>query len=212
MHQNTPLKVHYYGSAVVLLGTRDEEGRANVAPMSSAWWLGQSCMLGMGDRSRTAQNMRRTRECTVNLVPAGLAGAVDRLADLTAADPVPETKAAKGYRYEPDKFAAAGLTEQPGEVTGAPRVAECPIQLECRITAVHPFGSGCTAFEAEILRSHVDESLLVPGTAYVDPVAWDPLIMKFCEYFGEARNLRPSRLAANWRMPHGGVLPAPVRG
>ncbi|WP_344483975.1 flavin reductase family protein [Glycomyces endophyticus] len=203
MHVNTPLKVHYYGSVVVLLGTRDAEGRANLAPMSSAWWLGQSAMLGMGDRSKTAQNLRATGECTLNLVPSGLADAVDRLADLTAADPVPESKAAKGYRFEPDKFGAAGLTELPGEATGAPRVAECPVQLECRITAAHPFGKGCTAFEAEILRSHVDESVLVPGTAYVDPVAWDPLIMKFCDYFGEARNLRESTLAANWRMPRG---------
>ena len=31
---------------------------------------------------------------------------------------------------------------------------------------------------------------------------WDPLIMKFCEFFGGAENLRPSRLAAGWRMPH----------
>ncbi|WP_335985620.1 flavin reductase family protein [Glycomyces sp. MUSA5-2] len=203
MHVNTPLKVHYYGSAVVLLGTRDEEGRPNVAPMSSAWWLGQSAMLGMGDRSQTARNMRAVRECTINLVPSGLADAVDRLADLTATDPVPEAKAAKGYRFEADKFGAAGLTAQAGELVGAPRVAECPIQLECRITAVHPFGKGCSAFEAEILRSHVDESLLVPGTAYVDPLAWDPLVMKFCDYFGEARNLRESTLARNWRMPRG---------
>ncbi|GAA2285454.1 flavin reductase family protein [Glycomyces scopariae] len=203
MHVNTPLKVHYYGSAVVLLGTRDAEGRANVAPMSSAWWLGQSAMLGMGDRSRTAQNMRATGEVTVNLVPSGLADVVDRLADLTAMDPVPETKAAKGYRFEADKFGAAGLTEQAADLVAAPRVAECPIQLECRITAVHPFGRGCSAFEAEILRSHVDDSLLVPGTAYVDPIAWDPMMMKFCDYFGEARHLRDSTLAANWRMPRG---------
>jgi hypothetical protein len=26
--------------------------------------------------------------------------------------------------------------------------------------------------------------------------------MKFCEFFGEGRNVYPSRLAEGWRMPH----------
>jgi len=47
--------------------------------------------------------------------------------------------------------------------------------------------------------------LLVPGKNYVDPVGWDPLIMKFCEFFGGGQNLQASRLAAGWQMPHPGV-------
>ncbi|MEU6859926.1 flavin reductase family protein [Glycomyces sp. NPDC046736] len=202
MHVNTPLKVHYYGTPVVLVSTRDVEGRANLSPMSSAWWLGGSAMLGIGNKSQTAKNLREQGECVLNLAPSDLAESVDRLADLTAVDPVPPTKAAKGYRHEADKFGAAGLTEQAAELVAPPRVLECPVQLECRVVDSHPFNATCTAFEVEVLRSHVDERMLVPGTAYVDPDAWDPLIMKFCEYYGEGRHLRPSRLAANWRMPH----------
>jgi hypothetical protein len=48
----------------------------------------------------------------------------------------------------------------------------------------------------EVLRTHVEEQLLMPGTSYVDPVRWDPLIMTFAEFFGEGRNVYPSRLAA----------------
>ena len=39
------------------------------------------------------------------------------------------------------------------------------------------------------------------GTDHVDPQAWDPLIMKFCDFFGDGQPLVPSRLAAGWQMP-----------
>jgi hypothetical protein len=46
----------------------------------------------------------------------------------------------------------------------------------------------------------------VPGTAYVDPLAWDPLILKFCESFGGGFPLRDSSLARGWQLPHAGQL------
>jgi flavin reductase (DIM6/NTAB) family NADH-FMN oxidoreductase RutF len=199
------LKVLYFGTPVVLISSRNPDGGANLAPMSSAWWLGQSCMLGLGNAGQTAANLRRERECVVNLVPSTLVDAVDRLAMTTGTPVVPPYKAAMGYRHEPRKFAAAGLTEQPSELVAPPRVRECPIQLECEVTAMHPFTDGdlnATAFHVAVRRAHVDERLIIPGTHYVDPVGWDPLIMKFCEFFGGGGNVHPSRLAAGWRMPH----------
>ncbi|GAA2133810.1 flavin reductase [Glycomyces algeriensis] len=202
VHVRADLKVLYFGTPVVLIGSRNPDGSANLAPMSSAWWLGQSCMLGMGSRSRTTANLLRERECVLNLVASDMAAAVDRLAPLTGSDPVPEGKLAKGYRFEADKFGAAGLTEQESELVQAPRVAECPIQLECVVEEAHVFGGTATAFEVRVVRAHVEERLVIPGTDYIDPVAWDPLIMKFCEYFGEGANVAPSSLASAWRMPH----------
>ena len=205
MHVAIDLKVLYFGTPVVLIGSRNPDGTANLAPMSSAWWLGQSCMLGLGNSAQTTANLLRERRCVLNLAPSSMAGAVDRLALTTAAPVVPAHKAAIGYRYDRDKFATAGLTEQAGEIVAAPRVAECPIQLECEVAAAHPFGAPephATAFQVTVIRAHVEEDLLVPGTHYVDPVRWDPLIMKFCELFGGGDNVYPSRLAAGWRMPH----------
>ncbi|GAA2084773.1 flavin reductase family protein [Streptomyces albiaxialis] len=205
MHEVVDLKVLYFGTPVVLLGTRNEDGSPNVAPMSSAWWLGDSCMLGMGNNSQTAANLLRERECVLNLAPSSMADAVDRLALLTARSEIPEYRVRQGYRYERDKFGAAGLTEQAAELVGAPRVEECPVQLECVVTTHHPFGDpepDATAFQARVVRAHVAKDLVIPGTRYVDPVAWDPLIMKFCEFFGGGRNVRPSRLAEGWGMPH----------
>ena len=205
MHVVPGLKVLYFGTPVVLISSLNEDGTANLAPMSSAWWLGQSCMLGLADSSQTTANLLREGECVLSLPSSALVDAVDRLALTTGKATVPDHKAEQGYRYEPDKFSAARLTAQTSELVRPPRVAECPLQLECRVVAAHPFGgpaSFATAFEVEVLRAHVEEGLVIPGTHHVDPVGWDPLIMKFCEFFGGGHTVHPSRLAEGWHMPH----------
>lgn len=205
MHVVPGLKVLYFGTPVVLISSLGEDGTPNLAPMSSAWWLGQSCMLGLGNSAQTTANLLREGECVLNLPSSAMVDAVDRIALTTGRPAVPEHKAEQGYRYEPDKFSAAQLTEQASDLVRAPRVAECPVQLECRVVSTHPFGGPtphATAFEVEVLRAHVDEELVIPGTPYVDPLGWDPLIMKFCEFFGGGRNVHPSRLAEGWKMPH----------
>lgn len=205
MHQTLDLKVLYFGTPVVIISSRNPDGTTNLAPMSSAWWLGSTCVLGLGDSAQTAANLRRERECVLNLVPSTLVDAVDRLA-LTTGSPRPSPgKLAMGYRHVPDKFAAAGLSPQPSELVAPDRVAQCPIQLECEISGTFPIGGPApfgTAYVAEVRRAHVEQDLIIPGTRHVDPVAWDPLIMKFCEFFGGGDNVHPSRLAAGWQMPH----------
>ncbi|MEV4636454.1 flavin reductase family protein [Actinoplanes sp. NPDC049548] len=205
MHVVPGLKVLYFGTPVVVVSSRNENGGTNLAPMSSAWWLGRSCLLGLSDHSQTAANLKRDGEAVLNLPDAGMVDAVDRLALTTGRRDVPEYKRRQGYRHVGDKFAAAGLTAQPSDLVGPARVVQCPIQLECRLVSAHAIGApavDATAFEVEVLRTHVEEELLIPGTSYVDPVRWDPLIMKFTEFFGEGRNIHPSRLAAGWKMPH----------
>jgi flavin reductase (DIM6/NTAB) family NADH-FMN oxidoreductase RutF len=204
VHKVTDLKVMYFGTPVVLIGSRNEDGSANLAPISSAWWLGHTCVLGLGNNSQSAANLRREGECVLNLPCAAQVDAVDALALLTANPRIPDYRIAQGYRHSREKFAAAGLTEVPGDLVRAPRAAQCPIQLECRLEAALPLAGneGCTAFEVTVVRAHVDEDLIVPGTDhYVDPLGWDPLIMKFCEFFGQGRRLAPSRLAEGWQMP-----------
>jgi flavin reductase (DIM6/NTAB) family NADH-FMN oxidoreductase RutF len=205
VHEVSELKVLYFGTPVVLISTRNPDGTANLAPMSSAWWLGDSCMLGLGNSGQTTANLLAQRECVVNLVPSTLVDAVDRLALTTGAKVVPPHKIRQGYRHEPDKFRVSGLTEQPSDLVSPPRVAECPIQLECEVVAAHPFGhptGHATAFQAVVRRAHVERDVIIPGTHYIDPLTWDPLIMKFCEFFGGGSNVHPSRLAAGWQMPH----------
>ena len=61
------LKVLYFGTPVVLVGSRNPDGTPDLAPMSSAWWLGQSCMLGLGNSAQTTANLLRERQCVLNL-------------------------------------------------------------------------------------------------------------------------------------------------
>jgi flavin reductase (DIM6/NTAB) family NADH-FMN oxidoreductase RutF len=204
MHLVPGLKVLYFGTPVVLVSTVNPDGTANLAPMSSAWWLGQSAMLGLADSSQTAANLKRHGECVLNLPPSHLVGAVDRIALTTGRREIAPYRRDRGYRHVADKFALGGLTRQRSDLVAPPRVRECPIQLECRVTATTTFGAPdvhATGYEVAVLRTHVEEDLLVPGTAYVDPLRWDPLIMKFTEFFGGGVNVHPSRLAEGWGMP-----------
>ena len=204
MHLVPGLKVLYFGTPVVLVSTVNPDGTANLAPMSSAWWLGQSAMLGMGDGSQTAANLRRHGQCVLNLPSSAMVDAVDRIALTTGKREIAEYKKSQGYEYVADKFARGGLNRLASDLVEPPRVAECPIQLECEVVRAHAFGApDVTAhgYEVRVLRAHVEEALLVPGTAYVDPLKWDPLIMKFCDFFGGGVNVHPSRLAEGWNMP-----------
>jgi flavin reductase (DIM6/NTAB) family NADH-FMN oxidoreductase RutF len=202
MHRNIDLKVLYFGTPVVLISTCNPDGTANLAPMSSAWWLGDQAMLGMNTGAQTTRNLLRERECVLNLPSPDLADAVDRLALLTGAREMSPHKVEKGYRYEPDKFGAARLTPLAADLVAAPLVAECPLQLECELVEAAPFNGGrSTALTVCVLRSHADEELIVPGTDHIDPLRWDPLIMKFCEFFGGGTQIRPSRLAVAWQIP-----------
>jgi hypothetical protein len=48
-----------------------------------------------------------------------------------------------------------------------------------------------------IVKLHVDESLLAGDMQHphIDPIAWRPLIMSFCRFFGLGGEVHPSRLA-----------------
>ena len=73
MHVVPGLNVLYFGTPVVLISTLNLDGTANLAPMSSAWWLGQTAVLGLDATSQTTVNLRRERECVLSL-PSALIG------------------------------------------------------------------------------------------------------------------------------------------
>src|SRR5208282_410554 len=114
-HISIEPSILYFGTPVVLISTMNEDGSANIAPMSSAFWLGWRGVLGLASSSKTTENMMRTGECVLNLPSVNEVGAVNRLARLTGSNPVPASKVAKGYAYEPRKFETAGLTRAPSE-------------------------------------------------------------------------------------------------
>lgn len=188
----------YFGTPVVLISSTNEDGSANLAPMSSAFWLGWRAVLGLGARSQTAQNMVRTRECVLNLPSDALAAAVDRLALTTGSDPVPARKEERGYFHVADKFGRAGLTPVASETVAPPRVGECPVAMEAVVEAVHPVGDdgGIVSFEVRVQRVFVHDSVRLAGSGdRIDPDLWRPLIMSFQKFYGLTSQVHPSALS-----------------
>ncbi|MFK4112409.1 flavin reductase family protein [Streptomyces sp. NPDC002176] len=183
-HTTIEPSILYFGTPVVLLSTENEDGTFNLAPMSSAWALGRTVVLGLGREGQTARNLRARPDLVINLPAPHQWPAVERLAPLTGRDPVPPTKA-EGCRFEPDKFAAADLHRTPSHLVRPPRVTECPLQLEARAERVRPDLSGdCVIVETTVLKIHAASDLVIPGTHHIDPTAWSPLIYNFRHYFG----------------------------
>jgi flavin reductase (DIM6/NTAB) family NADH-FMN oxidoreductase RutF len=204
MHSAIEPAILYFGTPVVVVGTLNEDGSPNLAPISSVFWLGWRCVIGIGAGSKTAQNLQRARECVLNLPSVQEVEGVNRLALTTGADPVPEVKAARGYRHVKDKFAAAGWSQLAAETVDAPRVRQCPVQLEAAVEAAHGIAMDDDALRGRLLtvelrikRVHVEQGLLMEGAENrIDPDKWRPLIMSFQKFYGlEAEQAHASTLS-----------------
>ena len=193
----------YFGTPVALLSTTNVDGSHNLMPMSSVWWIGHAAVLGLGTRSQPSENLARERELVINLPSVEQVDVVDRLALTTGRDPVPGVKHDVGYRHVRDKFAHAGLTRAASDAVRAPRVAECPVQIEAGVVALHPLvdrddpeGAGAVVAVAVVRRVHIDPSLRMDGHPNrIDPDRWRPLVMSFQRFYGLGTEVHPSRLA-----------------
>jgi|SRR6185503_3612991 len=186
-------KILYFGTPVALITTVDKDGNANIGPMSSVWALGWTLMLGLEEGSKTYQNLRLHKECVVNFPPSHLFGHVEKIANLTGADPIPPHKKDR-YQYNTDKFAAGGFTRIDSELVNPPRIAECKIQFEAVLKNVLKINddpveaSTVAAVEVRVIKIHADEELIVEGR-HIDPAKWDPLIYNFRHYYGLGKEL-----------------------
>lgn len=128
----------------VVLLTTAEKGRANVMTMS--WHMMVdfeppliACIVSDGDYSFAA--LRATGECVIAIPAVELAPKVVKVGNASGRDI--------------DKFASFGLTPVPAERVAAPLIAECFINLECRVTdtkLVDKYG----LFILEVLKAWTD--------------------------------------------------------
>lgn len=65
------------------------------------------------------------------------------------------TKSGRDY----DKFKECGFTAAPATKVSSPLIAECPINVECKVTQVLPLGVH-DLFIAQIVAVHIDDSVL----------------------------------------------------
>jgi flavin reductase (DIM6/NTAB) family NADH-FMN oxidoreductase RutF len=198
-HATISPAIFYWGTPVVLITTQNPDGTSNIAPMSSAWWLGNRCMLGLGAISQSTINLIRTKQCVLNLASDNMTGAINALARTTGSPEILTAQSGEGYKYfkrmngyeyVQDKFGRAGLTPLNSDLVVPARIAECPAQMEAELVGVYEMMQdadmkGFIALEVKVLRTHIHEDIRMEGFENrIDPDKWQPMIMTFQELYG----------------------------
>ncbi|KAL6693203.1 hypothetical protein J3F84DRAFT_396662 [Trichoderma pleuroticola] len=161
--------IYHWGTPVVLITTENEDGTFNIAPMSSAWWLGNRCMLGLGADSQSTIKLIRTRQRVINMADDSMVGAVNVLAMTTGSK-----------EYVKNKFSRAGLTPAASNVVRPPRITECPAQMEAGLKGVYDMMG-----DMDIRGFIALENIRWGGYPNrIDPDKWHPLIMSFTQFCG----------------------------
>jgi len=121
---------------IAFVSTLDENGIANLAPYSffNAFSSNPPILVFSSNRKvsdnttkDTLHNVRVTRECVVNVVPY----AIVRQMSLASVE----------FPSGVSEFEKVGLTPEPSQTIQAPRVAESPVNLECRVQDIIELGT-----------------------------------------------------------------------
>ncbi|MVZ60508.1 flavin reductase family protein [Sphingobacterium humi] len=143
---------------ICFASTVDKNGQVNLSPFSYFNYMSQNppiCVFSPlrrmrdGSTKHTLDNIHEIDEVVINIVNY----------DIVQQQSLASTEYAKGI----DEFAKAGLTPIKSQKVKPPRVAESPVQLECKVRQVIPLADGPGAGNlviAEVLCMHVKHHLL----------------------------------------------------
>lgn len=143
MRKNFGAKPFLYPQPVMIIGTYDENEKANA--MNAAWGgiVGMNeIMIDLGSH-KTTDNIMETKAFTVSVADTAHMISCDYVGVVSAND-------------EPDKMEKAGFTTIKSEFVNAPIINELPLVLECVLKQVID-GS---KFIGEIKNVSADESIL----------------------------------------------------
>lgn len=150
---------------IAFVSSADADGVRNLAPFSYFTACSTNppvvCFCsavrgGAEPQKDTLRNIRATGEFVVNIVTEEIAAPMNA----TSAEVGPEV----------DEFELSGLTPQASERVRPPRVAESPIQMECRlrqVIEVSALPGGGNLVLGDVLLFHIREDLLEDGK--IDP-------------------------------------------
>jgi flavin reductase (DIM6/NTAB) family NADH-FMN oxidoreductase RutF len=147
--------------------TLHSDGRANAAPFSFFNLVCSSPPLlcfgitsGGGGQKDTGNNIRRSGQFVVNLVPYAMAEAMNA----TSAEVGPEV----------DELVANGLTSLTCHRVAPPRIGESPASLECELHTLIEPGEESAVVIGRILALHLrDDAVMDAERCYVDTPALD---------------------------------------
>jgi flavin reductase (DIM6/NTAB) family NADH-FMN oxidoreductase RutF len=143
--------------------TLNSSGGVNLAPFSAFNYMGNDpgiVAFSPGKTKQTLVNLEREREFVVNLVPVALLEAMN----LSATDFPPEVS----------ELDIAGLTTAPSVQLRTPRVAQSPVNLECRLHSVLEIGNNRVVI-GEVLEFHIADEFVDAQRLYVDSGGLDLL-------------------------------------
>jgi flavin reductase (DIM6/NTAB) family NADH-FMN oxidoreductase RutF len=105
-----------------------------------------------GEAKDTLRNIRETREFVVNIVTYELREAMN----LTSGE----------YEASVNEFELAKVTPQPSKIVRPPRVAESPVNFECKLHQILDFSqapTGASLVIGKIVSIHIDDAHLKEG-------------------------------------------------
>jgi flavin reductase (DIM6/NTAB) family NADH-FMN oxidoreductase RutF len=105
-----------------------------------------------GEAKDTLRNIRETREFVVNIVTYELREAMN----LTSGE----------YEASVNEFELAKVTPQPSKIVRPPRVAESPVNFECKLHQILDFSTAPTSSSlviGEIVSIHINDAYLKEG-------------------------------------------------
>lgn len=143
---------------ICLASTQDGTGLVNLSPFSYFNIFSHNppiCVFAPVRRMRdsstkhTLDNLREIPELVINVVNYAMVQQ--------------QSLSSTEYGREVNEFDKSGFTPIPSDLMAPPRVAESPVQLECRVRDIVDLGEGKghgSLVVAEVLRMHVQEDLL----------------------------------------------------
>lgn len=146
-----------YPTPAALITCVSLEGKPNIVTLGEVYMLGlDPLVVGIGIRPTRYSHrlISETREFVVNFPTVEMTAAADYCGMYTGA--------------EVDKFAATGLTPEPASEVQPPLIAECPVNVECRVRDILPMGSH-DVFVGEVVATHVEDWAL-DEDGQLDPV------------------------------------------
>ena len=161
-----------YPTPAGLITSVAPDGKANIITLGEVYNLSLRTPTIVGisiHKARYSHGLiSRSGEYVVNLPTTRLMEAVDRCGTTSG--------------RSVDKFAEFGLTPLPATVVEPPLIAECPVNLECRVIGIEEIGDH-DMFKGQVVAAHVDDALLDEG-GRVCPDRLDVLCFMYCFNFG----------------------------
>lgn len=145
----------YIPRPIAFVSTRSPAGVDSCAPFSYSMGVSSHptvLAVSIGSRDGrpkdSARNIVDTKEFVVNVVTEDLAEQMN----IASAD----------WAEDVSEFEEAGLTRAPSEVVGAPRIAESPVNFECRLLTTVQVADNTVCF-GEVVRLHIDDRVMRDG-------------------------------------------------